>query len=263
VPAAARRTTRCCASRWARCAIRSSRSAGPGERTLFIVWFGANDLYTAGSPANLMAAAATEVAERQRNELATLVGPQNARFVFIDMGLPLSATRYQTVFDQARVDRDAALAALTAAQRTAQAAGAPQKAGKDLAKAQKEAERELKSEYEIRRMLNNFESGVLLYNHTLRETALRHGDAFVEMSSVLSRESITSMLEGLRLIPGSQKKGTSKRWNTAQGYDNEQELVHLTTSDDAHPTDRIYKLMWDRIAETLNERQYGFGRLPG
>jgi phospholipase/lecithinase/hemolysin len=241
----------------------ASHKAGPGERTLFVVWFGANDLYTASSPANLMAGVATEVASVQRNELATIVGPQNARFVFVDMGLPLSATRYQTAFDRARVEREAALAGLRGAQRAAQAAGSPEKAAKDLAKAEKDAARELKADYEVRCMLNNFESGVLLYNHTLRETALRNGDAFVEMSSVLSRESITSMLEGLRLIPGSQQEGTSKRYSSAADYDAEQELVHLTTSDHAHPTDRIYKLMWDRIAQTLHERQYGFGRLPG
>jgi phospholipase/lecithinase/hemolysin len=241
----------------------AAHKAGPGERTLFLVWFGANDLYTAGSPANLMAGVATEVASAQRNELAALVGPQNARFVFVDMGLPLSATRYQKVFDQARVDREAAFADLKAAQLKAQAAGAPKAAGKELEKAAKQAERERKAEYELRRMLNNFESGVLLYNHTLRETAARNGDAFVEMSSVLSRESVTALLEGLRLIPGSQAEGTSKRHVTAADYERTQELVHVTSSDDAHPTDRIYKTMWDRIAATLGERQFGFGRLAG
>lgn len=241
----------------------ATHKPGPGERTLFIVWFGANDLYTAGSPANLMAAVATEVAVQQRNELAALVGPQNARFVFIDMGMPLSATRYQKVFDQARVDRDAALAALGTAQAKAQGAGAPDKARKQLAKARREAEKETKAEYELRRMLNNFESGVLLYNHTLREAAAKHGDAYVEMSPVLSRESVTSLLEGLRLIPGSQVKGTSNRYVGAAEYEATDGLVHVTSSDDAHPTDRIYKVMWDHIAATLHERQYGFGRLPG
>lgn len=236
-----------------------THKAGPGERTLFIVWFGANDLYTAGSPANLMAAVAHEVAVQQRNELAALVGPQNARFVFVDMGMPLSATRYQKLFDQARVDRDAALAKLT----SAQAASAADKARKDLAKARSAADKELKAEYEVRRVLNNFESGVLLYNHSLREAAGRHGDAFVEMSPVLSRESVSSLLEGLRLIPGSQAKGTSDRHVGAADYEATDGLVHVTSSDDAHPTDRIYKTMWDRIAATLHERQYGFGRLPG
>jgi lysophospholipase L1-like esterase len=229
---------------------------GPDERTLFMIWFGANDLYTAGAPANQMAGVATEVAGRQRNELAALVGPQNARFVFIDMGMPLSATRYQKVFDQARVERDAALKKLALTERAAPSA-------KDLAKARREAEKESKAEYELRRMLNNFESGVLLYNHTLRETAAAHGDVYVEMAPVLSRESITSMLEGLRLVPGSQQVGTSDRHVGAAEYESTDGLVHVTSSDDAHPTDRIYKLMWEQIAVALREKQYGFGRLSG
>jgi len=73
---------------------------GKGERFLFIVWFGANDLYTAGLPPTQMGSVAIKIASKRRNEIAALVGPQYAKFVFANLGMPLSAARYQEKFDR-------------------------------------------------------------------------------------------------------------------------------------------------------------------
>jgi hypothetical protein len=67
----------------------------PGSRTLFLVWFGANDLYTAECKNTAMADLAEKVAVKRRNELAALVEPKNARFIFMNLGRPEAAVRYQ------------------------------------------------------------------------------------------------------------------------------------------------------------------------
>ena len=216
-----------------------------GERFLFFVWFGANDLYTAGLPANRMAGVAEKIARKRRNEIAALVGPQNAKFIFVNLGLPLSAARYQEQFDRSEKKNQAAMSKLLLGGRSKN----------DLKITDKFAS--------TRKLINNFESGALLFNHTLRELAANNGDTFVDMASILSRESVSSLLAQLHLVEGVQQTGTSKQFVSAAHYDSIDSPMQLSTSDKAHPTDRVYRLMWEKIRETLWERQYTFGNLPG
>lgn len=216
------------------------------ERFLFIVWFGANDLYTAGAKATAMGEVAEKIAKKRRNEVATIVQPKNAKFIFCNLGPPLSATRYQLVHDKRERKRDSAL------QRIQSGAGAK----KDLT--------EMKKFMEARNMINNFESGVQLFNKTLRETAERNGDIYVDIAAAVSPSVVSGILGQMELVKGSQDVGTSNVFISSGSY----EAVHLfedvkiTTSDDVHPTDRMYKYMWEIIKAKISENQYTFGNLP-
>ncbi|WP_334470857.1 SGNH/GDSL hydrolase family protein [Arsenophonus sp. PmNCSU2021_1] len=134
------------------------------ENFLFIVWFGAHDLYTAGLPATEMHKVAIKIAHKRREELVKIVGSSNAHFIYINMGLPLSAARYQEMVSSA-------------------------KAKYQTSTNEKKAKRIYD---EVRRQINNFESGAMLFNHTLREIAESNGDMYVDMASLLKPESITS-----------------------------------------------------------------------
>ena len=89
----------------------------------------------------------------------------------------------------------------------------------------------------------------------------RKGDTYIDMSSVLSREAVSALLDGMDLLPGSQEKGSSKRHFASDEYDKRVKHVHVTTSDDAHPTDRVYRLMWTHIKGELQQQGYTFGLL--
>jgi phospholipase/lecithinase/hemolysin len=75
--------------------------------TLFIVWFGANDLYTAERTAAEMAQVATQITSTQRQRLAEFVKGWNqatlgadqakncvCKFIFVDLCRPLTSVRY-------------------------------------------------------------------------------------------------------------------------------------------------------------------------
>jgi len=216
-----------------------------GQNFLFLVWFGANDLFTAGLPASKMGSVAVAIAQTQRAELATIVGAQNCKFLYVNLALPLSATRYQLAFDRSEQASKLATSRVTSAQGTK----------KDLAK--------IKEHYKLRMSINNFESGVGLFNYTLSELTGANGDKYVDMAKVVSKEFVSKTLRILRLETGSQPVGTSNAHVTSDIYDKRAATpVPVTTSDDAHPTDRIYFLMWRKIRIDLMGLGYTFGNLP-
>jgi hypothetical protein len=68
---------------------------GMTGKTLFFIWFGANDLYTAGCEPRLMGDVAKEIASVQRERLLGVMrNPSDARFIFMDLANPLSSVRY-------------------------------------------------------------------------------------------------------------------------------------------------------------------------
>src|SRR5262249_40006116 len=86
----------------------------PLSNTLFIIWFGANDLYTAERKAAEMAQVAEQVAHRQRERLERIVAEQNQRtlrrgsrskytckFIFCDLCRPLTSVRYSVRLQRA------------------------------------------------------------------------------------------------------------------------------------------------------------------
>ncbi len=215
------------------------------EKFLFIVWFGANDLFTAGAPATAMGGVAKKIAEKRRDEVAAIVGAGNARFVFVNLGGPLSATRYQLVNDKRQRKFDAARSKI------------------EQGRGKKADLKEIEKFHEARKMINNFESGVALFNSQLRDSTGRKGDVYIDIAACITRTAVSELLSAMRLLPGSQEKGTSKRNYSAVEYDSVDGMFHTSTSDDAHPTDRIYKYMWDQISTRLAEEDITFGQLPG
>lgn len=224
---------------------------GTNEPFLFLVWFGANDLYTANAPSTAMGAVAKKVAAKRRAEVATIVGG-SPRFVFVNLALPLSSVRYDRLLEGARTAKK------EASYRTALSRLTGRGFGKSAQSREKEAAKKL---YETRMLINNFESGALLFNNQLRECAASHGDVYIDMASVVSKDNLSGLLEGMKLVPGTQPKGTSDRFRTAHDVDEDDEWEFVATSDEAHPTSRVYKLMWDHLKSRLNEEQISFGKL--
>jgi hypothetical protein len=206
--------------------------------SLFLVWFGANDLYTAGCAPTAMGGVAEKVANKRRHEISRIVGARNARFIFMNLARPEAAVRYQ--------------------EELAQQAGT----FKDRFK-----KRFLGGG--IEKQLDDFRRGADLYNERLLYFAAQNGDAVVDIASVVNPEVVNSSLKALGLIGGAQKAVKEKRRTHIPGevYDNPvlaKKFIgktNVTTSDKAHPTDRVYKLFWDRIKFTILLKQYAFGLL--
>jgi phospholipase/lecithinase/hemolysin len=204
--------------------FRNLSQADRGRPTLFLIWFGANDLYTAGCKPEAMAGVAENVANRQREEIVRIAGAQNARFIFMNLARPEASVRYQ-----------------------------------DL----------LKKDESARNEIDNLRRGVDLYNARLLWYAGRNGDAVVDIASVVCPDVVSASLKALHLVNGAQPKGTSDHYIPAAVYDSPKLArryigdTNGTTSDKAHPTDRVYKLLWDNIRATILQRQYAFGLLGG
>jgi len=211
--------------------------ADNAKLSLFLLWFGANDLYTAGCSPGAMGGVAEKVANKRRHELSAIVGARNARFIIMNLARPEAAVRYQEELEQRQgTKKDRFMKFL----------------GKGV---QKE--------------LDDFRRGADLYNERLLHFAAQNGDVVVDIASVVNPEVVNAALRALGLIGGAAKAVKEKHRPHIPGqvYDDpklSKTLMgdqHVTTSDKAHPTDRVYKLFWDRIRFTILQKQYGFGLL--
>jgi len=208
--------------------------------TLFLVWFGANDLYTAGCKPEAMAAVAEKIANKRRHELSAIVGAKNARFIFMNLARPEASVRYQhEKRDRLGTKKDRFYKA------TGMFGGGVENELRELAR------------------------GVDLFNQKLLEHAAENGDSVVDIASVAHPDVVGGMVQALGLLEGAQKEGTSKIHVPARIADAAAEAaqimgeknIHMTTSDKAHPTDRIYKLMWDNIKRQIQIKQFAFGHI--
>ncbi len=206
--------------------------------TLFLVWFGANDLYTAGCKPSAMAGVAEKVANKRRHELSRLIGAANARFIFMNLARPEASVRYQDeLTNRLGTKKDRFYKFLGGG---------------------------------VEKELDDFRRGADLYNARLLNYASANGDVVVDIASVAHPDVIGSALRELGLLTGAQEEGTSNQHVPASVYDNPKLLskyagtkTHLTTSDKAHPTDKVYKLMWNEIKFSILQKQYTFGNLGG
>lgn len=107
------------------------------------------------------------------------------------MGLPLSAARYQEMINSAKTEYQMA---------------PDENKSKNLF-------------YNVRRQINNFESGAILFNHTLREITKRNGDMYVDMASLLKPESMSNLYEKLHLLEGVQGHRASNKFIDGCNYD--------------------------------------------
>jgi len=189
------------------------------NRTLFLVWFGANDLYTAGAPAHAMPAVAEKVANKRRNELAAITGNASARFIFMNLATPAASVRYLKQLESGEISLQE---------------------------------------------LNNLATGANAYNARLKQVALGNGDGYVDVASVVSPENTVKMITTLGLTEGAQAPGTANVHVSSNVYDHQTSsgaARFLTTSDDAHPTDRLYLEAWKKIREMIELQGYSFGNV--
>lgn len=211
------------------------KPADNAKLTLFLIWFGANDLYTAGCKPEAMSSVAEKVANKRRQELVRIVGATNARFLFMNLPRPEASTRYQDLFKKENGTRGDRLRKFLG--------GGVEKEMDDLRR------------------------GADLYNERLLYFAARNGDTVVDTASVVCPDVVAGALQALHLTMGSQPKGTSNTYVPAEVYDNPKLARRYigttagTCSDKAHPTDRVYKLLWQEIKANILQQQYAFGLL--
>ena len=225
-----------------------------GQKFLFIIWFGANDLYTANRPAIEMEQVAVHMTGPCRDKILKIVGKDNATFVYVNLGLPLSATRYANL--NARVDLKYTKSGLPAT------ASLPDEL------------------FKVRKIINNLTSGALLFNKQLLERTRENKDLYVDMCHVIRPETMERLSKDLKVRTGSQPSGSLKTFYTPQQYyarffnpscqymveglppdSPTHPLEYMTLEDYVHPTDHIYGLMWTVIKIYLRKAKITFGDL--
>lgn len=252
---------------------------------LFIIWFGANDLYTANRPAAEMNVVANVVANTQRNRLRQIVQSVDANpvFLFVDLARPLTAVRYQLRLEGAR-------AALTAAVRAQTKGGvemidvrriqplwrpaasvqrmldANTRAAVGIANTHHIALEELRALENQVAQLRDLERGVNTYNTTLVSLALDHGDLMARMASCITEQTVESLVAGSRRLLNAGAAAQPAGHISASRYDQMVQQgyrTNITTIDQAHPTDQMYRLIWQEIRATILRANLTFGTLHG
>jgi hypothetical protein len=256
------------------------KSSGlPLGHTLFIVWFGANDLYTAKRVSDQMDQVARQIARTQRDRLVKLVDEQNmataphegpfiCRFIFVDLCRPLSSVRYSTSLKKAEDKVIAHMGEkygkgqanpkvnLSHAESTLQMAGVeghlPNRFG--MANAEEKLRRQIET-------IKNFENGVRQFNESLASIAKSNGDQVAKIAKCLSDDTIEQLLirrdYGLKF--GAMDEEAS--FVSSARYDQNNQHHNLTTIDEAHPTDQMYRLIWWEILEQIKTSGCTFGQL--
>src|SRR4051812_17025179 len=184
----------------------------PLGNTLFIIWFGANDLYTAERKAIDMSQVASQVASTQRTRLDLIVKTQNqttmggnyaCKFIFVDLCRPLTSVRYTMRLKKAEDKVKSLLGAkYVAAPRPKRGVS---EANDTLAQAIKHGftpgtswgfANEVKLLQAQVDATKELEQGVLLFNATLATIAHKNGDRVAEVGSCVSEDTIRSLVQG-------------------------------------------------------------------
>jgi hypothetical protein len=242
---------------------------------LFLIWFGANDIYTAGCQACQMSGVADQVANVQRNALMEIVKgiATNVRFVFMDLARPLTSVRYKMRLKKAQAALKVAVMSRFPGPFSEGYAPIPSpgysRFGKvagyvSLAKEQNFADEQLK---ELNKQMNdiaNLEVGVLAYNSCLAEVTGRNGDTIVKIGTCLTEDTVRALVRGRYRL----KKGAAPdkaEFMSAHNYDllgsNEGRAVNITTIDEVHPSDELYRLIWLEIHQGIIAAGCAFGNL--
>ena len=254
--------------------------------TLFIIWFGANDLYTAKRKYQEMPTVAKEIAGKQRKILADFVKNWNyaklnevceCKFIFVDLCRPLTSVRYTKLLQDAE-----ALVRTKLGQRytpgarptqsgvswTMSAAGGTLQQAKALnilppsSWYQKKNIVELLEEQIL--VTKNLEKGALLFNTTLKSTAHANGDLVAEVGNCIYEETLRRLVNAnFRLKAGAMGAPVTQHVGS-NAYDIGVAGEFTTTVDQVHPTDQMYKLIWLEIREQIRKSKCTFGSLgPG
>ncbi len=248
--------------------------AGDLGNTLFIIWFGANDLYTANRPAVEMAQVAEEIATTQRRRLSDLVankGPMQ-KFIFVNLARPLTSVRYTLRLEQAKrrlktaVQRQFPQSVRPAFSdydpRTGQGGYTPIGGWDEAARDHNLAQQELGALEAQVQEIRNLESGVIGFNAALATIARANGDRVVDIGGCLTEANIQALVRGnSRLREGAATHRAEHM--SARAYEQRVEPVNITTIDEVHPTDHMYRLIWEEIYEEIKRSNCTFGNLVG
>ncbi len=262
----------------------------PLGNTLFIIWLGANDLYTANRAAVEMPCVAQQVANTQRQRLAEFVKNQNlaihgvggtCKFVFVDLCRPLTSVRYtkrlqdaeakvQTLLDWAYMPptrpkwgglpSGGSFEARTFQARHTlnQAIGLGHTPGHNWRGVANEVE-VLRAQVEE---IKNLESGCTLFNSILKTLADQNGDRVAEVGMCISEDTILNLVAShkYRLKSGAMATAATTHMS-ANSYSHSGSVQHIVTIDEVHPTDQMYKLIWLEIYEQIKRSNCTFGNL--
>jgi phospholipase/lecithinase/hemolysin len=220
---------------------------------LFIIWFGANDLYTADRPATQMHCVAHEIAVTQRSRLEDIakIYGRSATFIFVDLARPLTSVRYQMRLEKAKNRlRGAAEEAWTVR-------------GGQLVRVFPRASA-LQALQEQMEEIKNLETGVLTFNAELHRCAEINRDRVVKMGTRITEESVRALVSGhYKLKKGAAQK--SANHISARNYDLLRQdpsfAAHISTIDEAHPSDEMYRLIWHEIRNQIYKADCTFGKL--
>jgi lysophospholipase L1-like esterase len=254
------------------------KSPLPLGNTLFIIWFGANDLYTANCSAASMAKVAQQIASTQRTRLLRifrdqnykLLGPDVAKcsykFIFVDLCRPLTSVRYSKLLS----DAEAKVRTLVGwVHKTKPSMGGVAQANYTLQQASEWGHKPSTffgaNDVELLRrqveLTKNLEQGVLLFNSTLATHAYKNGDRVAQVGSCISEDTIRKLVTGnYRLMAGAMPAKVTTHIS-AQSYNQSSLAQHVITIDEVHPTDQMYKLIWMEIYEQIRRSNCTFGNL--
>jgi lysophospholipase L1-like esterase len=254
----------------------------PLGNTLFVIWFGANDLYTAECSAEHMAKVAQQVAGIQRARLLSIFKKQNAavlgpvlaqacvcKFVFVDLARPLTSVRYTKRLQDAEAEvaklvgplyqRNYRLGPVKHAAYTLQQASVwGHQPGFNIFGWANDVEK-LRAQVEETKRL---ERGVRLYNACLESIANHNGDCVAHIGICVSEDTIRKLATSntFRLKEGAMSEKSSTHIS-AESYNQSASIQHIVTIDEVHPTDQMYKLIWLEIYEQIKRSNCTFGNL--
>ena len=273
----------------------------PLRDTLFIIWFGANDLYTSNRRADQMHLVADEVAKRQRNRLVDIFKKQNHRkrqptpaapqpnrlvqlfkkpnqqpmslpeseipspyackFVFVDMCTPLSSVRYANRLQRAEQRPKSDLGHAGLYMAPADSKRRLSGATDTLRQAEDQGLRAAKLRAQIDDV-KNLEDGVNRYNQALAALAGANKDRVVKLGEFISEDTIAQLV----LTPDCRlkvgaMKSSVKKHIAAWDYDKETEAHPVAIIDEVHPTDHVHKLIWREILKQIRASDCTFGLL--
>lgn len=235
--------------------------------TLFIIWFGANDLYTAGSPPLLMSKVANQVASTQRTRLNEIVKKKGGRcwFLFVDIARPLASVRYSMRLKEAK--KAVKKEALQQIPQSITSSGYKPIGGYVLAaREQGWAKKQLEDLDKQMQEIKALEDGVNIYNSCLHAHANVNGDRVVKIGSLFTEDTIRALVRANKKLKSGANTDKTPHISSLS-YDilsnREDFSTHISTVDQAHPTDAVYRLIWKEIYKVITDTQLVFGGLTG
>ncbi|WP_347556128.1 SGNH/GDSL hydrolase family protein [Robbsia sp. KACC 23696] len=234
--------------------------------TLFIIWFGANDLYTDGRPSNTMDSTVKAVIE-QRNRLSRLMTSRNSPCQFVNVGLlgPMTIVRYIRQLKEAvNAAVEASNISLSEVLATSTWFTSQLENAKKIQRALP-VPRTARAFITLDKVIEDIDRCVIgadLYNAKLRLATETSGDAFADIAFHFNEAVIKHFVE---FYPGALAVGAQDSVAahfSRDGYIKASKgMVPIATIDELHPTDPVYAQMWEVIFQAIRGTNWTFGDL--